>query len=301
MKRPFILVVLLAAASLGACSRQASQTSSSAAAPPAAEAQQPASHAATAPSPSATAVQAAAQSAAAQSAAQPAAAESSTEAQDEPGTASLEHIASMPSNEQLPDGRWKAGVNYDVISPAQPTTAPPGKVEVMEVFWLGCPHCYAFEPYIRAWLKKKPSYIQFVRVPVMWGPVHRLHAQLFYTLEALGRDDLVEKAYDTIHRENNPNPLIGDTVQDTLEQQVKWAQTQGIKPDAFRKAYSSFGVTTSLEHAQEITDRYHVEGVPEVIVAGKYSSDVGKAGGHTQIIQLIDDLAAFEHNQMHTS
>ncbi len=297
MKRPFVLLVLLAAVSLGACSREASQSLPSAEAQPSAAAQQPASNATAAASPSA----ATAHSAAAQSSTQPAAPESTAEAQDEPGTASLEHIASMPSNQDLPDGRWKAGVNYDVISPSQPTTAEAGKVEVMEVFWLGCPHCYALEPYIRDWLKKKPSYIQFVRVPVMWGPVHRLHAQLFYTLEALGRDDLVEKAYDTIHRPDNPNPLIGDTEQDTLEQQVKWAQTQGIKPEDFRKAYSSFGVTTSLQHAQEVTDRYHVEGVPEVIIAGKYSSDVGKAGGHPQLIQLMDDLAAFEHQRMHAS
>lgn len=293
MKRPFVVLILLAAVSLGACSRGASHTLATAAVTPqpSATAQQPASDAAK------TASQASSSTASAQSAAQPAPAEATADAQDQPATASLEHIAAMPANEQLPGGRWKAGVNYDVISPAQPTTAEPGKVEVMEVFWLGCPHCYAFEPYIRAWLKKKPSYIQFVRVPVMWGPVHRLHAQLFYTLEALGRDDLVEKAFDAIHKDNNP--LIGDTEDDTLQKQLEWAQTQGISPYAFRQAYKSFGVTTSLQHAQEITDRYHVEGVPEVIVAGKYSSDVGKAGGHAQLIQLMDDLAAFEHHRTH--
>ena len=63
---------------------------------------------------------------------------------------------------------------------ARPRTAHQrrsGKVEVVEVFWLGCPHCYALEPYIQSWLKNKPAYIEFVRVPVMWGPVHRAHAQ----------------------------------------------------------------------------------------------------------------------------
>ncbi len=301
MKRPSLLLVLLAAplvllgaASLGACSREASQTASTstAASQPSAASQQPATDAAKAASQaSASAAQAEAAPAATPSA------DSTADAQDQPGTASLERIAAMPSNEELPGGRWKAGENFDVISPEQPTSAAPGKVEVMEVFWLGCPHCYAFEPYIQSWLKQKPSYIQFVRVPVMWGPVHRLHAQLFYTLESLGRDDLVEKAFDTIHKDNNP--LIGDTEQDTLEKQIEWAQANGIDPNAFRKAYNSFGVSTSLEQAQEITDRYHVEGVPEVIVAGKYSSDVGKAGGHTQLIQLMDDLAAFEHNRTH--
>lgn len=203
--------------------------------------------------------------------------------------------AAAQKSESLPGGRWKAGVNYDVLAPAQPTVAPHGKVEVLEVFWLGCPHCYALEPYLRNWLKTKPSYIDFVRVPVMWGPVHRLHAKLFYTLEALHRDDLVEKAFDTIHQDNNP--LIGTDEQDTFNKQRDWAKANGIDPKAFTMAYNSFGVNAELEHAQEITERYHVEGVPMVIVGGKYSTDVGKAGGHEQLIQLIDDLAALDHRQ----
>ena len=77
----------------------------------------------------------------------------------------------------------------------------PGKVEVIEVFWLGCPHCYALEPYVEKWLKTKPTYITFVRVPVMWGPVHQAHARLYYTLVELHRADLFEKAFDTIQRE----------------------------------------------------------------------------------------------------
>lgn len=201
--------------------------------------------------------------------------------------------AAVPAS--LPGGRWKAGVNYDAIVPAQPTVAPRGKVEVLEVFWLGCPHCYALEPYIRNWLKDKPSYVDFVRVPVMWGPAHRLHARLFYTLEALHRDDLVEKAFDTIHQDNNP--LLGTNEQDTFAKQLDWAKSNGIDPKAFTAAYNSSSVNADLQHAQEITDRYHVEGVPFVAVGGKYSTDVGKAGGHEQLIQLIDDLAAFDHQR----
>lgn len=293
MKRSLPLLALLTAVCFGACSRGPSQAASSVAPPPTAAAEQPAS-----PSASTTpAAQAASPASSAQPAAPPAP-DSAADTPDQRSTAALEHLAALPAAEQLPAGPWKAGVNYDVITPAQPTTAPPGKVEVMEVFWLGCPHCYAFEPYLRAWLKKKPSYIQFVRVPVMWGPVHRLHARLFYTLEALGRDDLVEKAYDTIHLDDNP--LIGNTEEDTLERQVEWAQKQGIPPDAFRKAYNSFGVSVNLQHAQEVTERYNVEAVPEIIVAGKYSSNEDEARGHDQILQLVDFLAAFEHHRIHS-
>ena len=84
------------------------------------------------------------------------------------GDVSLEHLAALPADAVLPSGKWKPGVNYDALTPAQPTNVGPGKVEVVEVFWLGCPHCYALEPFVEAWLKNKPSYIEFVRVPVMW-------------------------------------------------------------------------------------------------------------------------------------
>ena len=68
----------------------------------------------------------------------------------------------------LPAGKWQAGLNYDPLVPAQPTSVAPGKVEVLEIFWLACPHCYALEPYLRSWLKTKPAYVEFVRVPVYW-------------------------------------------------------------------------------------------------------------------------------------
>lgn len=199
--------------------------------------------------------------------------------------------AAAATDDALPGGRWKAGVNYDPVVPAQPTVAPRGKIEVLEVFWLGCPHCYALEPYIRNWLKDKPSYVDFVRVPVMWGPAHRLHAQLYYTLEALHRDDLVEKAFDTMH---GGDLLLGTNEQDSFVKQLDWAKSNGIDAKAFTDAYHSSGVKSNLQHAQEITERYHVEGVPFVAVGGKYSTDVGKAGGHAELIQLIDDLAAFD-------
>jgi protein dithiol oxidoreductase (disulfide-forming) len=280
------LLALLAVVSLGACAREHPQPTSADTQPSSTQAgATAASGAASAP----TASSGAASSTAAQS--------SSAAAEEVPGTASLEQLAAMPTAQQLPDGHWKAGVNYDAIVPAQPTNVAPGKVEVLEIFWLGCPHCYALEPYLQKWLEQKPSYVQFVRVPVMWNPVHRLHAQLFYTLEALHRDDLVEKAFDTIHRDNNP--LIGTSEQDTFDKQLAWAQANGIDANAFRTAYNSFGVHASLEHAQEITDRYQVQGVPIVMVDGKFSTDVGKAGGDAQLIQVIEDLAAFEHQRPH--
>jgi thiol:disulfide interchange protein DsbA len=209
------------------------------------------------------------------------------------GTTSLEKIAELPAQHQLPDGKWKPGVNYDPVVPSQPTAAPAGKVEVLEVFWYACPHCYALEPYLTAWRKSKPDYVDFERVPVMWGPVHRAHAQLYYTLKQLGRNDLDDKVFETLHQQQNP--LMGNTPEETFVSQLQFAKDNGIEADAFRKAYNSFAVNSDLQRAEEITQRYHVEGVPLIVINGKYITDVGKAGSHEALIAEINDLAASEH------
>jgi thiol:disulfide interchange protein DsbA len=161
------------------------------------------------------------------------------------------------------------------------------------VFWLGCPHCASLEPFIQAWLKSKPSYIEFIRVPVMWGPVHRAHAHLFYTIMALNRIDLVQKAFDTIQQQHQM--LVGQSDDETLKAQQKFFADNGVSADDFLKAYNSFTVNSNLQRAEQLTQRYHVEGVPLVVINGKYTSDVAKANGQAQLISLIDDLAASEH------
>jgi len=213
------------------------------------------------------------------------------------GDVSLERLAALPADAVLPtgNGKWKPGANYDVLTPAQPTSVGPGKVEVLEVFWLGCPHCYALEPYVQTWLKTKPNYVEFVRVPVMWGPAHRAHARLFYTLKALNRTDLFEKAFDTIQKEHNP--LIGQDDAATLKLQEAFAQQNGIKLDDYDKAYGSFAVNSDLQRAEDLTQRYQVQGVPLFVVDGKYTTDVQKAGGKPeQLVQLVSDLAASERH-----
>jgi protein dithiol oxidoreductase (disulfide-forming) len=229
-----------------------------------------------------------------------AAQEKGDEPEDDPraarGDSGLERLAQMPADAQLPTvGKWKPGVNYFPLVPSQPTTVGPGKVEIVEVFWLGCPHCAALEPFIQSWLKNKPAYIEFVRVPVMWGPAHRAHAHLFYTIAALNRTDLVQKAFDAI--QNQHQMLFAQSDDETLKAQLAWATANGVKADDYTKAYNSFSVNSNLQRAEQLTQRYHVEGVPLIVVNGKYTSDVGKAGGPSELIQVIDDLAATEHKR----
>ena len=211
---------------------------------------------------------------------------------EERADSGLERLAAMPTDQTLPGGRWKAGTNYQPVVPAQPTSVGPDKVEVVEVFWYACPHCFDLEPYIQSWLAKKPANVEFVRIPVMWGPVHRAHARLFYTLQALQRSDLDKAAFETIH--DQKNPLVGNDEQQTFSLQAKFAEAHGINADAFKKAYDSFTVSSNLARAEELTSRYHVDSVPRIIVNGKYVTDVAQAGGQPELIALITDLVASE-------
>jgi len=216
-------------------------------------------------------------------------------ADETPGDASLEKMAAMPDKAQLPGGKWKVGVNYKPIVPAQPTSVEPGQVEVLEVLWLGCPHCAELEPYVDAWRTKKPAYVKFVQEHVMWGPAHRAHAKLFYTLEVLGHDELLNKAFDEIHKRGNV--LVDADEAKTLQMQLAFAKANGISEADFKREYSGFAVNNRLQHAEEIMRRYQIESVPHVIINGKYETDVGMAGGPQQLLALINDLAAAEKSR----
>ncbi|MBV9620277.1 MAG: thiol:disulfide interchange protein DsbA/DsbL [Gammaproteobacteria bacterium] len=210
------------------------------------------------------------------------------------GDASLERMAATPGGTPLPEGKWQAGTDYNVLVPAQPTSSGPGRVEVMEIFWLACPHCYELEPFLQGWLKSKPAWIDFVRVPVIWQPMHRAHARLYYTLDALGRLDLVRKAMDTMVKEHTL--LVGDSDEETERLMQRWAVAQGVSAADFANAYNSFTVNANLQRAEELTNRYRVEGVPFIVVNGKYTTDVTHARAESRLIELIGDLAAAEHH-----
>jgi protein dithiol oxidoreductase (disulfide-forming) len=205
----------------------------------------------------------------------------------------LERIAALPAAGQLPAVKWVAGTNYRPLVPAQPTDAPAGRVEVIEVFWYGCPHCFALDPYLESWRKNKPSYIDFTRVPVVWSEAYRAHAKLFYTLEALGKlDQLHSKVFAEIHQNNNP--LVGRDEAETLKLQTAFALANGVSAADFQKAYESFSVNTNLQKAEDLVERYKIDSVPTIIINGKYVTDVGMAGNQENVIKIINDLAASE-------
>lgn len=188
--------------------------------------------------------------------------------------------------------KWKAGANYTQLETPQAPTAPTGKVEVLEIFWYGCGHCFALDPALESWKAGKPNYIEFTRVPVMWGPAHAQHAKLFYTLHALKRDDLHAKVFAAIH-EGGQMLASPDEVA-AREMHQKFFADNGVSAKDFNAAYDSMSVATQLRRAEMLTRNYQVASVPVIIVNGKYSTGVTSAGGTPQLLSLINDLAASE-------
>lgn len=281
------LALLLLIASLSACARE------SPVAPTGGPSAKPGAAASTAPAsaPSGTAIKGDGDLAAAAATQQEGADVAAT---SDRGETQLERIAALPVEGQLPGGKWTAGTNYKVVSPSQPTGVAPGKIEVIEFFWYGCPHCFALDPAIGSWLKNKPPYVEFVRVPVTWAEVHRAHARLFYTLSGLGKvDELHGKVFAEIHVNHQPLYAPGDPLQ-TQREQLQFAKDNGISEAAFTKAYTDFGVQTALARADDLVRRYRIDAVPTFVIAGKYETDLQMAGGEANLFQIINDLAASE-------
>jgi protein dithiol oxidoreductase (disulfide-forming) len=204
--------------------------------------------------------------------------------------------AAAPVNGPTP---WQEGVSYTRLVPAQPTAVPAGQVEVLEFFWYACPHCNAIDPLIASWLKTKPSYVSFSRVHVLWSESHRSLARLYYTLESMGKlDQLHSEVFKEIHI--NGNPLVGMDPNNAAQAeriQTAFVVKHGISEAEFTKAYHSMPVDLALQRADELVQRYRVDGVPRFIVNGKYIADVSTAGTPERLISLIGDLAAQEHKR----
>jgi thiol:disulfide interchange protein DsbA len=191
--------------------------------------------------------------------------------------------------------KWQAGTNYQLLAAPQPTNVPAGKVEVSEVFWYGCGHCYSLDPALESWKSGKAAYVEFVRIPVIWGEAHRQHAKLYYTLQALRRPDLHSKVFDAIHQQG-----LQLSARDEVEAragQLAFLESQGVLAKEFNAAYDSMTVAANVRRAEDLTKKYAIANVPIVIVNGKYSTSVGEAGGTPQLLALINDLAASEKSR----
>lgn len=179
------------------------------------------------------------------------------------------------------------GVHYQVIKPAQPTAAPEGKVEVMELFWYGCPHCFRFEPYVKGWLKKKSDDIVFRRVPAMLSPKWESHTRAYYAAEVMGvLDKLHEPLFIALHVEKKR--IFKE--QDILD----FAASVGIDREQFAKTYNSFAVSAKVQQSKKLTEAFNITGVPSIVVNGKYLTSASHAGSFEGLTVLMNELAKSE-------
>jgi thiol:disulfide interchange protein DsbA len=224
-------------------------------------------------------------------------AESPTSSVLSPIASAVAANASAPAAGTPIPSKWQAGKHYTTLMPAQPTSVGPDKVEVVEVFWYGCGHCFHLDPMLESWkAKNKPAYAEFVRVPVMWNDITKAHARLFYTLEALGKlEQLHTPVFREIHVKGN---LLVDKDPAKSEQiHREFLKANGVSEADFNRTYRSFSVENKLARADQLTKRYRVTGVPLMVVNGKYTTDVGMAGGEPAMLTLLNDLAASERRR----
>lgn len=210
----------------------------------------------------------------------------STAAAATPDTIVLAQADTEQSTAQ-PSGRFKLGQHYERLSPTQPTSSSPDQIEVAEIFWYGCNHCYDFDPYVENWLGKKPEGVSFVRVPAVWNPLVKLHARAFYTAQALGKGDEMHAAFfREIHV--NKNTLGSERALS------EFFGRYGVSSEEFKNAFDSLGVFTKLQRAEKLAQRYRVSSVPMIVVNGKYTTSASQTGGYDALMDAIDDLVILE-------
>ena len=164
---------------------------------------------------------------------------------------------------------FKAGEHYRVLNSPVQTSVKKGQIEVAEVFWYGCPHCYSLEPIVDAWKPSLKADTSFVHVPGFFGPnIWKTHAQLYYALESMVADKKqLHKIHDKIFVEvQDRRNRLGDVkaMAEYLNREFK------LDKKLFTSYYNSFGVLNLLNQAGSKVRGYQLTGVPAIIVDGRF-------------------------------
>lgn len=195
-------------------------------------------------------------------------------------------IIFLISSANLLKAEEQTSQGYEDITPTQPTTNP-AKVEVIEFFWYGCPHCYSFEPSLTKWLKAKPENVDFIRIPAVFSEEWGNHAKAYFTAEALGVIDAVHgDLFDEIQKAKQENKRALET-EDEL---AKFFIAHGVKEAEFRETYNSFMVDAKMRQAPALAAKYGITGVPAIVVNGKYKTTGTLAGSQEKMIGIMDTL-----------
>ncbi len=183
--------------------------------------------------------------------------------------------------------RFVDGTHYVTLE-VPVNTRDSSKIEVIEAFWYGCTHCFRFEPLIEDWKANAPADIDFTRFPAMWNGLMKIHAQIYYTAEALDAIDVVhEPVFNAINLEGNRlqnERQIGDLF-----------ARHGIDQEEFSRAFNSFGVRTRVNQAESRMQDYRIQSTPNMIVNGKYLIATGPDVPTQQMmLDIVDFLIARE-------
>ena len=174
------------------------------------------------------------------------------------------------------------GAHYELLRETQPVQTG-DKIEVVELFWYKCSHCYRLEPFITRWRKNKPENTEFLPVPAVLGTKWAFDARMYYTLEVLGlAEQLHTNLFDAIHQANRSL--------DTLKEFTDWAVQNGADRQKLVAAFNSFAVENKVSFATVMSRKYDITGVPAIIVDGKYRTSVSLAGSHEKLLEVIDYL-----------
>lgn len=178
---------------------------------------------------------------------------------------------------------YEAGKHYQVLS-TPVKTVDPNKIEVAEVFWYGCGHCFHFEPAIQKWKKTLADDVVFVPVPAMWrkNPMEA-HAKVLYTAKALG---VLDKIHEPFFKALNvERKRLGSE-----KELADWFAGYGIDKDKFSKAFNSFGVVSQVNQANAKVRGYKIQGTPEIIVNGTYRISGRMAGSQEDMLKVAEFL-----------
>jgi|TARA_B100000809_G_scaffold151089_1_gene148507 thiol:disulfide interchange protein DsbA len=175
-----------------------------------------------------------------------------------------------------------AGRHYEILdSPS--VTRDPSKVEVVEVFWFGCNHCYALESNILPWKKTLPKDVDFWKSHATWNPTLKIHARLFYSAKALGIEDkIIPAAFTAIQREGRF--LTGSS---ELEY---FFRGFGVDKEKYLSVSNSFGVNNAVKQADKRMRQWSITGVPTLIVNGKYKVSGTREVGTDKLLDVVDFL-----------
>jgi thiol:disulfide interchange protein DsbA len=179
---------------------------------------------------------------------------------------------------------------YTELKQQQPRETSSNKIEAIEFFWYGCPHCYNLEPALEGWLKKLPKDVQFVRVPAVLSDQWQYDAAVFYTFEAMKLVDKLHRPFfDAIHQ----NGLRTSNQQALAE----WLKKQGVDDKRFFDTMKSMGVDTRVRRAAHLTVAYRIDGTPAMAVAGRYTVSAQQGKSHQGMLDTVDYLVGVVRKQ----